>query len=83
MTRLSIVSAMAALLLAAGLPTAAQAAYPGANGKVAYESYGTDCVEHLDGMFAFVLFDQRRRLLFGARDLGFVDHGGSFSGSSP
>jgi len=42
MTRLSIVSAMAALLLAAGLPTAAQAAYQGANGKVAYESYGTD-----------------------------------------
>src|SRR5262245_40955625 len=34
----------------------------------AYETYGTDCVCHLDGMFAFVLFDQRRRLLFGARD---------------
>jgi len=34
----------------------------------AYERFDTGCVEHLDGMFAFVLFDLRRRWLFGARD---------------
>jgi asparagine synthase (glutamine-hydrolysing) len=34
----------------------------------AYEEYGTACVDHLDGMFAFVLFDRPRGLLFGARD---------------
>jgi asparagine synthase (glutamine-hydrolysing) len=34
----------------------------------AYESFGTACVERLHGMFAFVLYDRRRRLLFGARD---------------
>jgi len=34
----------------------------------AYEEYGHRSVEHLDGMFAFVLYDQRRRRLFGARD---------------
>lgn len=34
----------------------------------AYEEFGVDCVNRLDGMFAFVLFDSRRRRLFGARD---------------
>ena len=34
----------------------------------AYEEFGTDCVEHFDGMYAFVLYDRRKRLLFGARD---------------
>lgn len=33
-----------------------------------YEEYGRDCVHHLQGMFAFVIWDQRRRILFGARD---------------
>jgi len=36
-----------------------------------YEEYGRDCVQHLRGMFAFVIWDQRRRVLFGApRSLG-------------
>ena len=34
----------------------------------AYETWGPDCVSHLNGMFAFVLYDTRQRLLFGARD---------------
>jgi len=34
----------------------------------AYESFGTACVERMHGMFAFVVYDRRRRLLFGARD---------------
>jgi len=34
----------------------------------AYRKYGTECVEHLDGMFAFVLYDKSKRRLFGARD---------------
>ncbi|MEX1233291.1 MAG: asparagine synthase (glutamine-hydrolyzing) [Planctomycetaceae bacterium] len=34
----------------------------------AYEQYGTDCLEHLDGMFAFVIYDRNRKRLFGARD---------------
>ncbi len=34
----------------------------------AYESFGPACVERIHGMFAFVLYDRRRRLLFGARD---------------
>jgi asparagine synthase (glutamine-hydrolysing) len=34
----------------------------------AYEAYGSACVEQIHGMFAFVLYDRRRRLLFGARD---------------
>jgi asparagine synthase (glutamine-hydrolysing) len=34
----------------------------------AYEAHGTACVEQFNGMFAFVLYDSRRKLLFGARD---------------
>jgi len=33
-----------------------------------YEEYGRACVNHLRGMFAFVIWDKRRRVLFGARD---------------
>jgi asparagine synthase (glutamine-hydrolysing) len=34
----------------------------------AYEEYGTGCVERLEGMFAFAVYDGRRRELFIARD---------------
>jgi asparagine synthase (glutamine-hydrolysing) len=33
-----------------------------------YEQWGVDCVRHFRGMFAFVLWDGRERLLFAARD---------------
>ena len=33
-----------------------------------YEEYGSDCVRHLRGMFAFVIWDRRKRALFAARD---------------
>lgn len=33
-----------------------------------YEEFGTRCVEHLRGQFAFVIWDERRRTLFAARD---------------
>ena len=33
-----------------------------------YDRYGFDCVDKLEGMFAFVLYDRRNKLLFGARD---------------
>jgi asparagine synthase (glutamine-hydrolysing) len=34
----------------------------------AWQQWGEQCVDHLRGMFAFVLWDVRRSLLFGARD---------------
>ncbi len=33
-----------------------------------YEEYGTDCVKHLRGMFAFAIWDGRKRQVFAARD---------------
>lgn len=34
----------------------------------AYERWGEDCVEHLRGMFAFAIWDDRKKKLFAARD---------------
>src|SRR5215470_18087015 len=34
----------------------------------AYEEFGTACVEHLEGMFAFAIYDARRGEFFAARD---------------
>ncbi len=33
-----------------------------------YDEYGADCLEHLRGMFAFAIWDERERSLFVARD---------------
>src|SRR5713226_3267189 len=33
-----------------------------------YEEYGTDCVQHLRGMFTFAIWDSRKRCLFCGRD---------------
>src|SRR5215470_11138238 len=33
-----------------------------------YEEYGTACVQHLRGMFAFAIYDSRQRQMFIARD---------------
>lgn len=34
----------------------------------AYLYYGEQCVQHFNGMFAFVIYDKKMRTLFGARD---------------
>jgi asparagine synthase (glutamine-hydrolysing) len=34
----------------------------------AWEEYGEECVRKLRGMFAFIIWDDRRKILFGARD---------------
>jgi asparagine synthase (glutamine-hydrolysing) len=34
----------------------------------AYEEFGSACLEHLEGMFAFAIYDSRSRTLFAARD---------------
>lgn len=34
----------------------------------AYEQFGIECVQHLNGMFAFALWDSRNKRLFAARD---------------
>jgi asparagine synthase (glutamine-hydrolysing) len=34
----------------------------------AYLEYGENCVSHFNGMFAFVIYDVKNQLLFGARD---------------
>jgi asparagine synthase (glutamine-hydrolysing) len=33
-----------------------------------YERWGQSCVQHFNGMWSFILFDQRRQLLFCSRD---------------
>lgn len=33
-----------------------------------YKKYGTKCVQHLRGMFAFAIYDKKRQILFCARD---------------
>nr|WP_255639787.1 hypothetical protein [Aquibacillus saliphilus] len=33
-----------------------------------YEEYGADCVNHLRGMFAFIIWDTKTETLFAARD---------------
>lgn len=34
----------------------------------AYLEYGEQCVDHFNGMFAFVIYDEHKQQLFGARD---------------
>src|SRR5207253_10292400 len=34
----------------------------------AYEQWGSECLPRLNGMWAFAIFDWRRRVLFGSRD---------------
>ena len=33
-----------------------------------YEEYGRDCVKHLEGMFAFAIYDRNKQIIFIARD---------------
>jgi asparagine synthase (glutamine-hydrolysing) len=34
----------------------------------AYDCWGEDCLEKLDGMWSFVIYDKKKNILFGARD---------------
>jgi asparagine synthase (glutamine-hydrolysing) len=34
----------------------------------AYDFYGEECLQHLDGMFAFAIWDEKEQILFCARD---------------
>ncbi len=34
----------------------------------AYLEYGQNCIDHFNGMFAFVIYDEKKQLFFGARD---------------
>ncbi len=34
----------------------------------AYLAFGPECVHHFNGMFAFVIYDKKQKILFGARD---------------
>jgi len=34
----------------------------------AYQEYGKNCVDHFNGMFAFVIYDEKKQELFGATD---------------
>ncbi len=36
--------------------------------EAAYLEYGFDCVKKFNGMFAFVIYDKQKNILFGARD---------------
>jgi asparagine synthase (glutamine-hydrolysing) len=53
-----------------------------------YRKYGVECVSHLDGMFAFAIWDDTRRRLLLARDhmgqkpLFFVERGGALAFAS-
>ena len=53
-----------------------------------YEDYGCDCVKHLQGMFAFAIWDKVRKTLMLARDhmgqkpLYFFSHNGTFAFAS-
>ena len=33
-----------------------------------YQEFGYECLNYLRGMFAFVIWDERNKILFGARD---------------
>lgn len=53
-----------------------------------YEEFGADMLQHLNGMYAFVIYDDKRRIFFGARDrfgikpLHYFINGGIFAFAS-
>lgn len=53
-----------------------------------YARYGASCVDHLEGMFAFVIYDRRRQEVFAARDrlgmkpLYYTQHGDTLAFAS-